>query len=60
MVPLWLERIGNDRMSPRCFQPTYLSMKYMCAEVCQRWIAFEKPLNTPVYMVKSARPAGMK
>lgn len=58
--PLWLERIWNDPMSPRCFQPTYLPMKYMCAEVCQRWIAFEQPLNTPVDMVKSARPAGMK
>lgn len=57
---LRLERIWNDPMSPRCFQPTYLPMKYMCAEVCQRWIAFEQPLNTPVDMVKSARPAGMK
>lgn len=31
----------------------------MCAEVCQRWIAFEEPLNTSVDM-KSGSPAGIK
>lgn len=31
----------------------------MCAEVCQRWIAFEQALNTSVDM-KNAGPAGIK
>lgn len=41
--PLW-----RERMPSRCSQPSYLPMKYMCTEVCRRWIAFEGPLNTPV------------